>query len=101
MKLHLHVKKQYFDEIKNRQKIYEFRLMNEYWEKRLVGRHYDGIVICCGYPKKDDTTKRLEFKWHGAFETTITHDHFGNKPVFVYAIRLVNSGLISYPDDPL
>ena len=94
MILQLAVKKKYFDEIASGKKTEEFRLCNEYWKKRLRDRitegfTFDKIVITLGYPKADDMTRRLEFKWSGYSIKTITHKHFGDEPVTVYAIKLI------------
>ncbi len=84
----LAVKKQYFEEIKCGTKKYEYRLRNEYWKKRLENKNYDEIVITLGYPKKDDNERRLTFIYSGYDKITITHPHFGDNPVEVYAIKL-------------
>ena len=72
--LTLSLKKQWFDLIKSGIKKEEYRDGNEYWEKRLIYnkltdgpenaqfKHYDKLVFTLGYPKSDDTTRRLEFK---------------------------------------
>ena len=41
----------YFDQIARGEKMEEYRLDNEYWRKRLIGRAYDNIVLLRGYPK--------------------------------------------------
>ncbi len=87
--LYLPVKGEYFDAMKSGEKIFEYRLRNQYWERRLVGRSYDNIVITKGYPRKDDADRRLVLPWVGCDETTITHPHFGPDPVDVYAIWIV------------
>ena len=84
--LHLSVKKEYFFEMKDFSKIYEYRLRNEYWTKRLVDRDYDEIQIKMGYPRKDDFSKVLHRPYLGYEEQTITHPHFGDDPVDVFAI---------------
>lgn len=84
----LPVKKVYFDEILSGSKTFEFRLRTEYWRKRLVGRTYSGVVITLGYPRGDDASKRIIFPWSGYEERIITHPHFGDSPVDVFAIIL-------------
>lgn len=84
--LTLSLKAKYFNEIKSGEKAREFRLTTDYWRKRLEGREYDRIVLTLGYPKADDHKKRLERPWRGYEVTTITHEHFGGKPVEVFAI---------------
>lgn len=86
--LHLNLKGEYFDQIKTGEKIEEYRLYNDYWRKRLIHRDYDGIVIKRGYPKRGDATKTIERIWRGWTIKTITHPHFGEKPVQVFAIRV-------------
>jgi len=89
MDLTLAVKAKYFHEIQNGSKKWEFRLQTEYWKKRLVGRKYDRVIITLGYPKSDDTSRRMSFPWRGIHNLNeFTHEHFGSKPVAVYAIRL-------------
>ncbi|PPC95683.1 MAG: RNA-binding protein [Methylotenera sp.] len=83
--LTLHVKREYFEQMRDGTKPEEFRLCTLYWKKRLE-KYYDNVVICLGYPKKDDQSKRLVRKWRGSVIKTITHKHFGSNPVAVYAI---------------
>lgn len=65
--LTFNVKKEWFEKIKSGEKTHEYRLANNYWNKRLYNQ-WDkyklkgtGIpcCFCLGYPNKDDTTKRL------------------------------------------
>jgi ASC-1-like (ASCH) protein len=86
--LTLPLKSEYFDQIKSGEKLYEFRLQNEYWAKRLEGREYDQIILTKGYPKRDDQERRITRPWNGFEKTTITHPHFGSDPVQVYAINV-------------
>lgn len=76
----------YFNAFKSGEKTHEFRLHNEFWIKRLVGRQYDSVIIACGYPKHGQADKRQVFKWKGYDIRTITHPHFGESPVQVFAI---------------
>lgn len=78
---------QYFRDIENGSKPFEFREVNAYWTKRLVNRQYDRLVICLGYPKKDDTERRIVLPYDGYELQNITHPHFGNVPTPVFAIR--------------
>jgi len=86
--LHLNLKGEYFDQIENELKPEEYRLYNDFWKKRLIGRDYEGILVKKGYPKKTDTKRILERPWKGFIIKTITHPHFGNKPEKVFAIRV-------------
>jgi hypothetical protein len=82
----LPLKAEYFHQIKDGTKPYEFRLRTPYWTKRLEGRRYDRIVLTLGYPARDDFDRRLCMPWRGYELMTITHPHFGPDPVDVYAI---------------
>ena len=62
--LKLAVKKQYFYEIKLGIKKEEFRMIKDYWIKRLQ-KNYDEVHITLGYPKKDEINKILKFKFTG------------------------------------
>ena len=77
---------EYFDAIRDGTKREEYRLVNDYWKKRLVGRRYTEIVLTRGYPRADDDSRRLRLPWLGYRILTITHKHFGNQPVEVFAI---------------
>lgn len=78
---------EYFDAIQSGEKTEEYRLCTDYWKKRLVKRHYDEVVFTRGYPKRDDESKRMYFRYGGYSIKTITHKHFGSEPVEVFAIR--------------
>jgi len=84
----LPLKREYFEAIRDGSKPEEFRLANEYWRKRLVGRNYDRIVLTLGYPSRYDTERRIVRPWRGYTEKTITHPHFGSSPVQVFAINV-------------
>ena len=86
--LHLNLKTEYFDQIKSGHKKLEFRLVTDFWRKRLENKEYDRILIKKGYPKKDDKDSIIEFNWNGYIKQSITHPHFGDDEVEVYAIRL-------------
>lgn len=74
----LPLKKKWFDMIKSGEKLEEYREINEYWKKRLtlwlfmgesfrdndviVPKEYDTITFTLGYPRKDDTERRITFK---------------------------------------
>jgi hypothetical protein len=88
MKLNLHVKREYFYAIVGGDKTEEYRLVTPYWEKRLVGRMYDSVIVWLGYPKQNDTHKKFEVPWRGYSRKHIIHKHFGPVPVEVFAIRV-------------
>lgn len=84
--LHVSVITKYFVGMRDRSKLAEYRLQNDYWRKRLVGREYDYVVVARGYPKRGDLGNRLVFPWRGYTELTLLHEHFGPDPVEVFAI---------------
>jgi hypothetical protein len=86
--LHLSVKAKYFSEAKAGTKLFEFRLITNYWRTRLEGREYDEVHIKLGYPKAGDSSKILIRPWRGYEQQTITHPHFGADSVQVFAIRI-------------
>lgn len=77
--LTLPLKKKWFDMIKSGVKTEEYRELKAYYFSRLcnqvytdqffeplpftsyVAKKFDRLVFTCGYPKKGDTSKRLEF----------------------------------------
>lgn len=87
----LHLKGEYFDQIKAGTKPEEYRLRTPYWKGRLENRVYRWIDLLRGYPKHGEADKRLRLPWRGGSVKTITHPHFGHEPVEVYAIN-VSSG---------
>ncbi|HIC1920222.1 TPA: ASCH domain-containing protein [Citrobacter freundii] len=94
--LQLAVKGEYFDAMKQGEKTEEYRLYNEYWRARLVledqfiaPRKYDRLIITKGYPRRDDKSRRLSVKYNGYEIKTITHPHFGDKPVKLFAIKVI------------
>lgn len=82
----LPVKRIYFEQMRDGTKLAEYRLCTPFWGKRLQGRKYDRVVITLGYPKRDDTERRLVFPYRGYTMEVITHPHFGADPVSVFAI---------------
>lgn len=86
--LHLSVKAVYFREMQAGSKQFEFRLKTEYWRKRLENREYDEVKIKLGYPKSSEQERILIRPWRGYEEQTISHPHFGDYPVQVFAIRV-------------
>lgn len=79
---------EYFDTMKRGEKTEEYRLVNPYWGRRIFGRDYDRLIITRGYPKKDDTSRRIDIPYDGFEIKTITHKHFGDQPVKVFAIKV-------------
>jgi hypothetical protein len=86
--LHLPVKGEYFDKIKDGSKPEEFRLCTPYWRRRIDGKVFAGIWLTRGYPSIKERDRWLTRPWRGYEVKVITHPHFGPKPVEVYAIRV-------------
>jgi hypothetical protein len=63
--LTLNLKKRYFDDIKSGLKREEYREAKTYWINRLVGKSFDVIEVCNGYPEKGDVKNRLWFVYSG------------------------------------
>ncbi len=82
------LKSEYFEAIKAGTKTEEFRLYTPYWIKRLLNRSYDEIILCKGYPKINDSERRLRVPWNGFEIRMIQHPLFGDKPVKVFAIKI-------------
>lgn len=85
--LHLSLIGEYFHQIKAGTKLHEYRLCTPYWAKRLIGRSYTEIVLTLGYPKRDDTERRISCPWQGYTIETIRHEHFGHEPVFAINVK--------------
>lgn len=80
--LHIHVKEEYWKQVRDKQKNKEYRLIKPYWIKKLK-QDYNLIYYYLGY-----TSKKLIFKYDGFVKTVIKHKEFGDKPVNVFAIDL-------------
>lgn len=89
--LQLAVKGEYFDAMICGEKTEEYCLCNDYWNKRIMFWEYDCLIITKGYLKRDDFSCRIDVLYDGYEIKTITHLHFGDKPVKVFAIK-VNIG---------
>lgn len=86
--LQLAVNGEYFDQMKSGEKKFEYRLLNDYWRKRLVNREYDRLIITRGYPRADDSGRRIDVPYQGYKVQSIIHKHFGPDPVNVFAIKV-------------
>lgn len=86
--LHLPLKREYFEAIRDGQKEEEFRLCTPFWRKRLEGQKFDQIVLMLGYPARGDLARHLVLPWRGYTIKTLTHPHFGPDPVEVFAINV-------------
>lgn len=88
--LHLPLKRKWFDLIKSGEKTEEYRLVNDYWRKRLVDRSYEWIALTLGYPSRDDTERRIVLPWRGYEIKRISHPEWGESEVDVFAIKLTD-----------
>jgi hypothetical protein len=84
----LPLKAVHFDQIAAGTKPFEFRLCTPYWRRRLEGRTFDSVTLTKGYPSRDDAARRMVRPWRGYEVQTIQHEHFGQEPVQVFAIRV-------------
>jgi len=84
--LHFNLKGEYFYEIVAGTKKFEYRLKNDFWTKRLVGRRYGQVHFKKGYPRADDLSRIHTVPYRGYEVQTITHPLFGSEPVEVFAI---------------
>lgn len=88
MDLMLPLKRKWFYQIKAGIKPFEFRLNNEYWQKRLVGKTYDKVIFTLGYPKRDDAERRIVKPWAGYEMQTVISEEWDNEPKDCFAIRI-------------
>lgn len=82
--LTFNLKKEWFEKIKNGEKTNEYRVYSDYWEKRLLYRKLPcRCVFACGYPAKNDKTRRLNaiIKNVSAIENGINTDLKTNEMV--------------------
>jgi len=84
--LYLPLKRKWFDEIKSGVKKFEYRLYNDHWKKRLIGKEFTKIILTLGYPKKDDHERRIEKPFKGFHVITMQHTEFGDEPQKCFAI---------------
>ena len=99
--LTFNLKKEWFDKIKSGEKTHEFREVKEYWFKRLfLYSHilcrqtmlplHNECVFCCGYPEKENTSKRLRAKIKSiCIRNGMKTDLKINKPVFDIEFELI------------
>jgi ASC-1-like (ASCH) protein len=83
--LTLRIKKEYFNQILYGTKKFEYRIVKDYWTKRIVNKEYDTITFINGY-KSNSPVMIVEYLGYDI--TTITHEFFGNTQVLVYALKL-------------
>lgn len=86
--LHLHLRFEYFDQIKAGTKTEEFRACTPFNDRLMARRPFAEIRLYRGYPKTGDMENTLVRPWKGFQIRTITHPHFNNQPTRVYAITV-------------
>ena len=88
--LTLHLKEQYFRQIKSGEKIEEYREATHYNRRMLQGKTFDVIEICNRYPKRGDIENRLWFRFSGCKLVLMKWDNDGvgvSGPTFVIPLR--------------
>lgn len=83
------LKKEYFDQIKSGEKKFEYRLITDYWRKRLENKDYNLLIFKLGYPSNVEKTKIIIMKYNGYEIQKIKHKHFGENEVEVFAIKII------------
>jgi hypothetical protein len=82
----------YFDQIARGEKLEEYRLVTDFWCKRLEGKSFASLVLTRGYPKGGgvEGVTRLTRQWRGYSLRVIQHPHFGKDeaPVFVIDVSI-------------
>lgn len=82
----LNLKREYWEAIRNGSKTVEYRLVSDYWRKRLDGKTFDSIELRLGYPRAGDESRIIGRKWRGLTVGAITHSLFGTDEVEVFQI---------------
>ena len=82
----LHLKREYWDAIRDGIKREEYRARGPYWGRRIRNKDFSEVILLCGYPKRGDDSLMIRRKWKGYRETNVTHALFGEDPVPVFAI---------------
>lgn len=102
--LHLHVKKEYWEQVRDKLKNKEYRIIKPYWTNKLYHRTLKSYTKTYRYSKRDYdliyyylgyTNHKLIFEYNGFARTTIKHKEFGDKPVNVFAIDLTKLSEVS------
>lgn len=84
----LAVRKEYFEQIDEGNKPFEYRRLNDYWINRIANKDFDTVTITLGYPPKNDQSRRIVFAWDGYTVMGIRHKEFGDAPIPVFAVSL-------------
>ena len=89
--LTLHLKRKYWEQIRDGKKKYEYRLDTRYWRKRILRldgsiTKVDVVRLLLGYPERGDESKLLLRKCGGITRGSIRHKEFGPDLVDVFRI---------------
>jgi hypothetical protein len=68
--LHLHLEREWFDDIAEGRKRYEYRAYKEYWKKRLEGREFDIVRFATAMPRTLRKWMSNLFAWSAKGKTT-------------------------------
>lgn len=85
--LFLILKTQYFREIEAGTKTSEYRLLTEYWLKRLTSKQWQFVTFQLGYERE---APRLRKRILSIEIVTIEHEFFGGQPVDVFEIKIAD-----------
>lgn len=83
--LHIIIKRKYFDQILSGKKTKEYRLVKEYWVKKIVGKNYNTITFQAGYSKN---SPKMIVEYLGFDIVNLKHEFFGNDTVVVFSLNL-------------
>lgn len=86
----LSLKRKWFEQIRDGVKPFEYRLNNEFWQKRLIGKKYRNVIFTLGYPPKHDKSRRIIKPWLGYQIKTIVSEEWYNVPQNCFAIKVAN-----------
>lgn len=89
--LRLNLKRKWWEKIRDGSKTVELRRATEYWQTRLIGRSYDEIHLCLGYPRRGDESRTLKRKWRCVAKEMVQSDEFGPEPVEAYVIDVAEA----------
>jgi len=84
--LFLILKSKWFYKIKSGEKKYEYRIINDYWEKRIENKNYDFILFQKGYSTKE----RFKIEYLGFEKIELKHELFSELIANVYSLKLGN-----------
>lgn len=85
MDLHLNLKGEFFDAIRDGTKTHEYRLAAT-WLPRLQGKDFERVILKRGYPRAGDLERTLVRPWRGYTIETRVVPTYGDIPVTVLAI---------------